>query len=90
MAYHFRKVPIIGKHTKRITCGAFNDKDMLALGAEDQLITVSNPEGDTVYSFSCTGDPFEIRFAEMKEAERSTTGETTVSLGAADLAGRLS
>lgn len=76
----YRKVPVIGKHTKRIICGAFNDKDMLALGSEDQLITVSNPEGDTVYSFSCTGEPSDIRFAEMKEAERSTAGETTVSV----------
>lgn len=52
---------------------------MLALGGEDQLITVSNPEGDTMYSFSCTGEPSDIRFAEMKEAERTLGGETTVS-----------
>lgn len=51
---------------------------MLALGGEDQQITVSNVEGDTVYSFSCTAEPSDIQFSEMKENERSNTGETTV------------
>ncbi len=61
-------------------CGAFSNKDLLALGAEDQQITVSNLDGDTVYSFACTGEPSQLRFAEMKESERTSSGESTVRL----------
>lgn len=31
---------ILGKHSKRITCGAFNGRTQLALGGDDSLITV--------------------------------------------------
>lgn len=37
-----------GKHTKRITCGCWNAENLLALGGEDKMITVSNQEGDTI------------------------------------------
>uniref|UniRef100_A0A914URT3 Anaphase-promoting complex subunit 4 WD40 domain-containing protein n=1 Tax=Plectus sambesii TaxID=2011161 RepID=A0A914URT3_9BILA len=74
-----RKVPVLGKHQRKITCGAFSDNDLLALGGEDSSITVSNLDGDTVYSFACNAEPANIQFAEMKEAERTNQGETTIS-----------
>lgn len=37
-----------GKHTKRITCGCWSKENLLALGGEDKIITVSNQEGDTI------------------------------------------
>ena len=43
-----RKVPILGKHTKKITCGAWNNQNLLALGSEDKTLTVSNSDGDTI------------------------------------------
>lgn len=75
-----RKVPIVGKHTKKITCGAFNDKNLLALGSEDQTITVSNIDGDTLHAFSVDSSPSDIQFADMKESERGE-GQMTVSDG---------
>lgn len=41
-------ISFAGKHTKRITCGCWNAENMLALGGEDKMITVSNQEGDTI------------------------------------------
>ena len=38
----FRKTPIMGKHQRSITSGAFNEKGLLALGSEDATITISN------------------------------------------------
>ena len=73
-----RKVPVIGKHTRKITCGSFSNNDLLALGAEDQQITVSNLDGDTLYSFACNADPAMIQFAEMKQSERVNSGDNTV------------
>ena len=43
-----RKIPVLGKHTKRINCGAWNSENLLALGSEDKTITVSNMDGDTI------------------------------------------
>lgn len=41
-------ISFAGKHTKKITCGCWNAENMLALGGEDKMITVSNQEGDTI------------------------------------------
>ncbi|EDL37730.1 WD repeat domain 19, isoform CRA_a [Mus musculus] len=47
-----RKIPVLGKHTKKITCGCWNSENLLALGGEDKMITVSNQEGDTIRQIS--------------------------------------
>lgn len=38
----------LGKHTKKITCGCWSTQNLLALGSEDNTLSVSNHEGDTV------------------------------------------
>uniref|UniRef100_S4RCS6 WD repeat-containing protein 19 n=1 Tax=Petromyzon marinus TaxID=7757 RepID=S4RCS6_PETMA len=75
-----RKIPILGKHTKRITCGCWSAQDLLALGSEDKSITVSNPEGDTIRQASIRADPSEMLFSVMKTDERNNYGENTVSV----------
>lgn len=72
-----RKVPILGKHSKKITCGAWSSDNLLALGSEDRTLSVSTFEGDTVYSSNLRSEPSQIQFSEMKLDERSTA-ETTV------------
>jgi WD repeat-containing protein 19 len=74
-----RKIPIIGKHTKRITCGAWSAQGLLALGSEDKTITVSNAEGDTLRQTALRNEPSNVQFSEMKGDERSSIGENTVS-----------
>lgn len=39
---------MLGKHTKKITCGCWSTQNLLALGSEDNTLSVSNHEGDTV------------------------------------------
>ncbi|KAK6976293.1 WD repeat-containing protein 19 [Biomphalaria glabrata] len=75
-----KKNIIIGKHTKKITCGAWSNNGYLALGSEDKSITVSNPDGDTLRQSPLRGEPYDLEFSEMKEDERSSTGENTVSV----------
>ncbi|XP_026990682.2 WD repeat-containing protein 19 [Tachysurus fulvidraco] len=75
-----RKIPVLGKHTKRITCGCWSSQNLLALGSEDHNITVSNHEGDTIRQTSIREDPADIQFSVMKTDERSTPGESTVSV----------
>ena len=74
-------MPILGKHTKKITCGAWSQQNLLALGSEDRTVSISNAEGDTVRQTSVRAEPSEVQFSEMKADERSNMGENTVSHG---------
>ena len=45
-----RLVPIVGKHTRAITAGAWSADGVLALAAEDRQVTLSSHEGETLDS----------------------------------------
>uniref|UniRef100_A0A8C2CUW6 WD repeat domain 19 n=1 Tax=Cyprinus carpio TaxID=7962 RepID=A0A8C2CUW6_CYPCA len=75
-----RKIPVLGKHTKKITCGCWSSQNLLALGSEDRSITISNHEGDTIRQTSVRADPADVQFSVMKTDERSSPGESTVSV----------
>lgn len=75
-----RKIPVLGKHTKRITCGCWSSQNLLALGSEDRTVTVSNHEGDTIRQTSLRAEPADVFFSVMKTDERSSPGESTVSV----------
>ena len=74
-----RKVPVIGKHSKAITCGAWSSGNLLALGSEDRTLSISNLDGDTLRVATLRAEPADIQFCEMKQDERSNS-ENTVSL----------
>ncbi|XP_033828361.1 WD repeat-containing protein 19 [Periophthalmus magnuspinnatus] len=74
-----RKIPVLGKHTKKITCGCWSSQNLLALGSEDNTLTISNHEGDTIRQTTLRGEPAEIYFSVKKTDERSTHGESTIS-----------
>ncbi|XP_056442831.1 WD repeat-containing protein 19 [Gadus chalcogrammus] len=74
-----RKIPVLGKHTKRITCGCWSSHNLLALGSDDRTVTVSNHEGDTIRQTSLRAEPSDVYFSVMKTDERSSPGESTVS-----------
>ncbi|NXU72617.1 WDR19 protein, partial [Oreotrochilus melanogaster] len=75
-----RKVSVLGKHTKRITCGCWSTENLLALGGEDKMITISNQEGDTIRQTSVSSDPSDLQFSVMKTDGRVSTKESTVSV----------
>ncbi|NXO83768.1 WDR19 protein, partial [Sitta europaea] len=75
-----RKISVLGKHTKRITCGCWSIENLLALGGEDKMITISNQEGDTIRQTSVSSDPSDMQFSVMKTDERVSTRESTVSV----------
>ena len=61
-----RKVPILGKHTKKIISGAWSDTNLLALIGEDKVLTISNEEGDNVAISTLKGEGIAVQFAFMK------------------------
>ncbi|XP_054151663.1 WD repeat-containing protein 19 isoform X2 [Melozone crissalis] len=75
-----RKISVLGKHTKRITCGCWSTENLLALGGEDRMITISNQEGDTIRQTSVSSDPSDMQFSVMKTDDRVSTRESTVSV----------
>ncbi|XP_015117789.1 WD repeat-containing protein 19 [Diachasma alloeum] len=76
---HARRIPIIGKHKKRVVCGAWSNEGVLALAGDDRILTISTAEGDTRKEIVLPGDPQDLQFNEMK-MEHRMSGENTVSL----------
>ncbi|KAF6133735.1 WD repeat domain 19 [Phyllostomus discolor] len=75
-----RKIPILGKHSKRVTCGCWNAENLLALGGEDRMITVSNQEGDTIRQSPVRLEPSDMQFSTMKTDDRTYATENTISV----------
>ncbi|KAL0883647.1 hypothetical protein ABMA27_015774 [Loxostege sticticalis] len=74
-----KRIPIIGKHTKKITCAAWNKDSILVLASEDKSLSINNSDGDTLRIISLRDTPFDLQFSEMKTDER-VAGENTISL----------
>ncbi|KAL5510222.1 hypothetical protein EMCRGX_G005732 [Ephydatia muelleri] len=74
-----RKIPIAGKHTKKITCAAWSAENLLALGSVDRTFTISNAEGDTLRQTTLRAEPYNIAFSCTK-SEKQTSEETAVSI----------
>lgn len=75
----FRRIPILGKHNKRISGGAWSSGDLLALGSDDKTLSINNADGDTLRIIQLRAEPVQIKFSEMKTDER-LAGENTVIL----------
>eukprot|EP01035_Chromulina_nebulosa_P018174 gene18174-23832_t len=62
-----QKIPVIGKHGKRITCGAWAlGTNKLALGSDDRTLTVSDENGDTLIHAELTNLPTEVLFTHRQ------------------------
>lgn len=75
---NFRRIPILGKHSKRITCGAWSRDNILALGSDDKTLSLSSEDGDSLRVVQLRDIPSDMCFAEIKTDER-VPGENTVS-----------
>ena len=58
-----KTMSILGKHTKKISCGAWSVESRLALGGDDKQVTVSLPNGDTLVQLLLKSEPRELKFA---------------------------
>lgn len=69
---------MLGKHNKRISCGAWSRNDLLALGSDDKTLSINSVDGDTLRVIQLRGEPSQVQFSEMKTDER-LSGDNTVS-----------
>ncbi|XP_064075717.1 WD repeat-containing protein 19 [Vanessa tameamea] len=74
-----KRIPIIGKHTKKITCAAWNRDSILVLASDDKNLSINNSDGDTLRMITLRDIPNDLQFSEMKTDER-IAGENTISL----------
>eukprot|EP00750_Incisomonas_marina_P015809 INCI18667.1.p1 GENE.INCI18667.1~~INCI18667.1.p1 ORF type:complete len:1397 (-),score=234.22 INCI18667.1:122-4312(-) len=66
-----RKIPIMGKHTKAITCGAWSNSNVLALASDDSTLTLSKPNGDTIEHSQLKTRGVAMQFARSKPQSRA-------------------
>ncbi|XP_030375229.1 WD repeat-containing protein 19 [Scaptodrosophila lebanonensis] len=74
-----KRTPVLGKHTKRITCGAWSAQNLLALGSDDKSFSLSNEEGDSMRIVQLRDVPSDMYFAEMANDER-IAGDNAISM----------
>ncbi|VVC92258.1 unnamed protein product [Leptidea sinapis] len=75
-----KRIPIIGKHTKKITCAAWNRDSILVLASDDKSLSINNSDGDTLRVITLRDVPNDLQFSEMKTDER-IAGENTQRYG---------
>lgn len=74
----YRKIPLLGQHSKRLVTMAWSKDNLLATGGEDSRMLVMSSNG-TVLQQSDTNDvPRNLMFSEMKREKRGTYQESTV------------
>eukprot|EP00957_Ditylum_brightwellii_P185091 14095323-Ditylum_brightwellii.AAC.1 len=76
------KIPLIGKHSGAVTCGAWNKANQIVLGSADATITCSNDAGDTIEHLEVDQGPFEIA---LRDIHTSQTDITKTSLTIASI-----
>ncbi|XP_024914661.1 WD repeat-containing protein 19-like isoform X1 [Cynoglossus semilaevis] len=74
------KIPILGKHTKKISCGCWSAQNLLALGSDDNTVSISNEDGNTIRQTTLRGKPSDMCFSMMKTTEGSPKEDSTLSL----------
>ena len=55
-----KKIPVLAKHPRAITCGDWSQNNKLCLGSDDCTMTLSNDSGDTIEQVSHLFPPFPL------------------------------
>ena len=74
-----RKVPIVGKHTKRIAFMAWSNDSLLALATVDNLVSLNTVDGDSMKTVQLRGRPTDLKFGQIKEDKSIPNVDNCVS-----------
>lgn len=61
-----RKIAVSSKATRAITCGAWNSKNLLAVGSEDRQLMVLNAEGEIAENTNLKAPPLDMMVMILK------------------------
>ena len=59
-----KKIPIKGKHSGAVRCGAWTSDGRLALGGDDRMLTLSTVQGDTIEQTEVKATPLSMSVRE--------------------------
>ena len=75
-----QKIPVLGKHSKRICCGAWSlGGNKLVLGSDDKSLTISNDTGETLIHTELKSPPQQTQFAFKTAGAQAGTDDNFVS-----------
>ncbi|ORX55502.1 hypothetical protein BCR36DRAFT_581508 [Piromyces finnis] len=75
-----KKVPILGKHTKSIICGCWQDDNIIACGSDDNTFSISDLKGTTLFEKTLKGKPSLMKFATMVDQNNSENKNLVLSM----------
>lgn len=80
-----KKQTIMGKHSKRVSAGAWHAANLFATGSEDKTVCLSNEDGDALEGtdsepLRLKNDPSMMQFADIKGDGGDGTREKLVSI----------
>ncbi|KAK6026315.1 hypothetical protein OSTOST_07741 [Ostertagia ostertagi] len=61
-----RKIPVLGKHQRKITGVAMTKQDEILCCSDDNTITVSSADGETTRTLTVSGEPYDLQVGEVK------------------------
>mmetsp|Transcript_45688 Transcript_45688/g.108618 ORF Transcript_45688/g.108618 Transcript_45688/m.108618 type:complete len:1374 (-) Transcript_45688:21-4142(-) len=80
-----KKQTIMGKHSKRITAGAWHSENVFATGSEDKTVCLSNEDGDALEGtdepLRLKNDPSMMQFSDVKGDSDSREKVVSIVLG---------
>jgi WD repeat-containing protein 19 len=78
-----RMNPLLGKHSKKIACGAWTGwkKNELALASDDKTVSLNSDKGDLVFQDSIKDQPVELLFSETSSSDAKSVKSVSVQVG---------
>ena len=73
-----QKLPILGKHGKKITQLVWSKSNLIGVGSIDGAITINNDHGDTIHAQKLRSEPIALKFGSMK-SDTKVHEEDTIS-----------
>jgi len=75
-----KKIPTMGKHSKKITTGDWNDEGLLITGSEERVLTVSSHNSDSKgETVTVKMEPRNVQWARSKTDDRENAQRTVTA-----------
>lgn len=79
-----KKIPIVGKHTKKIVSALWNRDNILTMAGQDRQLTITDGlSGETIKQYTLKADPYELCVSDKKDdgAAKREENTWTVNVG---------
>lgn len=70
-----QKIPVLGKHSKRISCGMWSRGNKLVLGSDDKNMTISNESGELLMHSELKQQPTQTLFTTHSGSKGAVANE---------------